>query len=198
MSKPNLSIILSHLGDDMAKAGREHLPAAYATGKGYAAAKSGVALAGRAEDANRAYQSVAKNEAFIGQFLSRLEHDISAVDPLDFEDVDVFLAEIDRVFDIYANRIDAWTNYAEQSYLDGFMAGAGEAADSLATDWGVTSEEVGMIWHTAEDEKVCEICADLDGEWFPASEMDLSTEAHNGCRCPEYFELAPNPDAVAA
>ncbi len=206
-SKPNLSIILSHLGDDMAKAGRKHLPSAYATGKGYAAAKSGVSLTGRAEDANRAYKSIAKNEVFIGEFLSRLESDISAIDPLDFLDVDQFLAEIDRVFDVYANRIDAWTNYAEQSYLDGFMAGAEEASDSLAQEWGVTSEEVGMFWRTAEDELVCDICAALDGEWFPASEMDIGTEAHIGCLIPGQVvetikgpvpieDVSPSGDAV--
>ncbi len=190
-----LSIILAELWGKMEREGQEHLGQAYATGKGYAAAKSGKQLSAGMEDARRAAASIEFNAEKASEMLADLDHDILAISPSTFDSIDDYMAELDRIFDSYASRANAYAYYAEQSYLDGFVAGAQQAAPDLAADWGVKPGEVGFFWRTAADERVCLTCEALDGQWFPAEEMGLATVAHVGCRCGEFFELAPNPEA---
>ena len=44
----------------------------------------------------------------------------------------------------------------------------------------------GTIWITAQDEKVCDRCAPLQGQWYPAKSYHERAPLHNFCRCYEY------------
>lgn len=182
MPKTALYIALQELGERMREAAEEHLPKAYATGKGYAAAKSGHQISAGRRDADIAARSMQFNDEKLTAMLANLDRDILSIDPAAYASIDEYLAEIDRIFDAYAGRANAYVYYAEQSYLDGFMQGGMEVRDELATDYGVTPQETGFYWRTAADEKVCPTCEALDGEWFPLAEgeLALSWQSHIG------------------
>ncbi|MFA6971376.1 MAG: phage minor head protein [Gallionella sp.] len=77
---------------------------------------------------------------------------------------------------------------------------------TLASMAGLTFEAggeegafAGGFWHTHEDDKVCEGCNRLDGQWMTFEEFNQiygDTDCDGNCRCGELFEPAPAPEGA--
>ena len=58
-------------------------------------------------------------------------------------------------------------------------------------------EPVGIIWYTAEDDRVCYQCNYLNGRWFPSEQAyQLASSIHPNCRCPAHFDIGVPSDAL--
>lgn len=191
--KNEVQAVLSILLDELTASGEEHLPKAYAVGKAYAAAKSGYEIEASPLDRDISLRSVAFNSNQLNEMLQSLDREILSLNPASYATVTDYMKDIERVFDKYANRKQAWVYYAEQPFFDGFVQGSKEVQMDLATEYGVPDTQMGFTWKTAGDERVCPTCSSLDGQWFPLDSMDVAWSAHIGCRCPEYFTYGVNP-----
>ena len=50
----------------------------------------------------------------------------------------------------------------------------------------VPANDIGIIWHTAGDGRVCKVCDFLNGRWFDGKEaVDLASKVHPHCLLPE-------------
>lgn len=57
-------------------------------------------------------------------------------------------------------------------------------------------EPVGIIWYTAEDDRVCYQCDYLNGRWFPSEQAyQIASSIHPNCRCPAHFDIGTPSDA---
>lgn len=189
-----LKVALNILLGDLLRAGKEYLPEAYATGKAYAAAKSGLDIGAYPLDNDIAQMAVSFNSEKLHQMIRDMDAEILALDPTNYDSVNSYMADVNRVFNKYEGRRHAYTYYAEQPFFDGFIQGGKDIAPEMARNGGVTSSDIGFTWHTAHDEKVCFTCRGLDGQWFPLTSREVAWTAHIGCRCPEYFTYDPNPE----
>lgn len=97
----------------------------------------------------------------------------------------------------YANRLIAWRaeNIARTEYAFAFNYGNFEAMRQ-ARDLGLVGPNIIKIWQTAEDEKVCPVCAPLNGqivdldETFPITgTTSFTPPAHPRCRCTLVFRV---------
>jgi len=63
---------------------------------------------------------------------------------------------------------------------------------------GIMPQDAQKIWMTAEDERVCPICGDLDGETVPMystfSTGVMTIPAHNSCRCDVSYLPSETPE----
>jgi len=193
-SKIAYEILLS----DLLNLGDKSIGDSYSLGKGYAAAKSGIDVVGNPLDDDFVLNYKTRNAVSVADMVKALDNDIMAVNPAAFASVDDYMAELNTIFDKYENRSAAWAFSNEQPFFDGFVQGSKDVQDDIARDRGVDRDQIGFTWRTSEDEKVCVICNDLDGEWFPIDELDIVWTAHIGCRCPEHFVYDVNPDAKEA
>lgn len=50
-------------------------------------------------------------------------------------------------------------------------------------NWGVAGVQVQAEWKTAEDDRVCEECAHMEGQIFTLKEVEGMIPKHPGCRC---------------
>lgn len=178
--KNELQSILTILLDNLVAAGEEQLPKAYAAGKAYAAAKSGYEIEASPLDKDISLRSVAFNSKQLNEMLQGLDREILSLNPVNYASVDDYMKDIERVFDKYANRKQAWVYYAEQPFYDGFVQGSKEVQMDLAQEYGVPDNQMGFTWKTAADEKVCSVCNSLDGQWFPLDNLDIAWSAHIG------------------
>jgi SPP1 gp7 family putative phage head morphogenesis protein len=60
-------------------------------------------------------------------------------------------------------------------------------------NWGVVGVNVQAEWTTANDGRVCEICASMEGKVFKLSEAQGLIPAHSNCRC-AWLPAAPEYD----
>lgn len=72
---------------------------------------------------------------------------------------------------------------------------------SLAVAEGMTKEASDVVgggrWVTEKDDKVCEACSKLDGQWMSAEEFLFTVQdIHPNCRCIELFDWEVVPEAV--
>lgn len=80
----------------------------------------------------------------------------------------------------------------------------GAAGEGRLNAWGammiqgIIPQDAQKVWMTAEDERVCPICGDLDGETVPmGSEFSvgvMTIPAHPNCRCDVSYLPSPTPD----
>ena len=178
-----LAVLLTSL----LNAGDKNLKGAYAIGKGYAAAKSGFDVEANPIDVGLAAKSIDFNAVHINDLVRNMEDDIMRINPGNYATAADYMADVDKTFDRYASRASSITAFAEQPFKDGFIQGGKEVQTKLASKLGVSSDEVGFVWATVGDERVCDICRGLDGTWFPLDHGAGVWSAHIGCRCPEYF-----------
>ncbi len=162
-----MNVELAILLSDLTLKGQKYLTGAYAIGKGYAAAKSGEEIGASPADYAHAANAVDFNTTRMRKLIDDMETEIRRLDPAYYASTDDYMAAVNGVFDRYEARTHAITMYAEEPFMAGFVQGGKEAQDGLAKKLLVSSDEVGFIWRTVGDERVCPICLDLDGTWFP-------------------------------
>ena len=49
--------------------------------------------------------------------------------------------------------------------------------------WGVTTVSIDVEWRTAGDDRVCDLCAPLEGKIFTLDEVEGMIPLHPQCRC---------------
>jgi len=87
-----------------------------------------------------------------------------------------FMSEVDRIID---------------ELSDGGLVPPEEGSGVYA------GEPVGVIWFTAEDDRVCTKCDYLNGRWFSAQQAyQLASSIHPHCRCPQHFRVGIPSDAL--
>jgi SPP1 gp7 family putative phage head morphogenesis protein len=62
--------------------------------------------------------------------------------------------------------------------------------------WASTGFIYAGIWHTGNDDRVCDLCSSLEGTHIGVEDTDSHPPAHTGCRCYETPEV--DMDAVNA
>ena len=61
----------------------------------------------------------------------------------------------------------------------------------------VPANDIGIIWHTAGDGRVCKVCDFLNGRWFDGKEaVDLASKVHVHCRCNQYWDVGTPDEAL--
>jgi len=102
------------------------------------------------------------------------------------------LKEEGETADEFQSRIDEWETAVRER----------QALSTLE----IETEFAGGIWHTMEDEKVCDECNSLDGQWVSYDELASlygmgaagtfypHPSIHPRCRCAYLFEPAPAPE----
>ena len=69
---------------------------------------------------------------------------------------------------------------------------AAQVGGEMMSHFGVSQ----WRWDAFNDKLVCEVCADLNGETFDASDNDSYPPAHPNCRCGQFFLLEDDESAA--
>ena len=70
------------------------------------------------------------------------------------------------------------------------------ATKSIKVKQAQTDVQDILVWTTQEDEKVCPICEELDGEQWTIDDPDLQQppdDTHDNCRC--YLDIIPGEES---
>jgi len=104
-----------------------------------------------------------------------------------YADISEFDGEFDGVMDNEEHRLSI---YAINGLTLGLMAGMiGEIQDEFG----------GGYWHTSADDRVCDGCDRLDGQWMSFDEFDSvygQNDCDGNCRCGELFEPSEAPTGM--
>ena len=68
------------------------------------------------------------------------------------------------------SRVSAWAWVLSPTLAAGLSAGVDENRAEIAEEEGLPVQDIGVLWYTAEDGKVCKRCDYLAGRWFPAKQ----------------------------
>jgi hypothetical protein len=192
---------LDSLKDDLSREAQDAIIVAYLLGKQKAAHYTGEVYNPElsASDKEEIQRLVAQNDEYLDGFMDTLseEHDNTLFDLAptgfiegvkEYDDIDEFDQEFDGVMDNQEYRLGSYAlNGLENALAIGMIAGLG----------GVF---VGGYWHTEEDDKVCDDCGPLDGQWMSLDEFSAicvdEDGIHPNCRCKRLFEpaFAPGDD----
>ena len=94
-------------------------------------------------------------------------------------------------------RVSLWAWVLSPALAAGLSAGVDENRNEIAEDENIPATEVGVLWYTAEDAKVCKRCEYLAGRWFPAKQAyELAATVHPRCRCPAHFDVGIPSDTT--
>jgi len=188
---------LDSLKDDLSYKAKEHITNSYNLGRQKGAYFTGAAfLASLSQkDKDTVKQILDRNDRFLDSFMDEMTEEFDEVlfnktptgmieSEKVYDDVDEFDSEFSDVMDTQEHRLDL---YAINGLSLGLMAGLMSSTEE---------QFAGGIWHTSEDDRVCDGCASLDGRWMSYDEYDLlfgNNECDGNCRCGELFEpsLAP-------
>jgi hypothetical protein len=188
------------LKDDLSYKAKEHISSAYNLGRQKGVYYTGAAFltAMQQEDKDRVQAILDRNDKFLDGFMDDMVDEFDNVlftktpagmieAEKTYDDIDEFDDEFTGVMDNKEHRLGL---YAINGLSLGLMAGMMmETEDQFA----------GGIWHTSEDDRVCDGCDKLDGMWMSFEEYDTlygNNECDGNCRCGELFEptLAPGDE----
>ena len=95
------------------------------------------------------------------------------------------------------SRVSSWAWVLSPTLAAGLSAGVDENRIEFAEDENIPAQDVGVLWYTAEDGKVCKRCDYLAGRWFPAKQAyELAATVHPNCRCPAHFDVGIPSEAL--
>ena len=189
---------LDDMKDDLSQKAKDHLTIAYNLGrqKGafYAATVFDPKLSQR--DREKIQQIISRNDEYLDEFMDDLSDeydnvlfDMSPVGMVEgikeYDSVDDFDNAFNEVMDTQEHRLSV---YAINGLSLALISGMVE----------VTKEDFGGgFWHTSLDDRVCDGCDRLDGQWMSYDEfLDLygNNDCDGNCRCGELFEPAEPPE----
>ena len=79
----------------------------------------------------------------------------------------------------------------------GMAAGVDDSRTEIAKAESIPASDIGIIWSTRDDDKVCSKCQFLNGRWFDAKEAyALVATVHPGCRCPPTWDVGTPDEAI--
>jgi hypothetical protein len=190
------------LKDDLSYKAKEHISSAYNLGRQKGVYYTGAAFltAMQQADKDRVQEILDRNDKFLDGFMDDMVDEFDDVlftktpagmieAEKTYDDIDEFDSEFTDVMETKEHRLGL---YAVNGLSLGLMAGMMmETGDQFA----------GGVWHTSEDDRVCDGCDKLDGMWMSFDEYDTlygNNECDGNCRCGELFEptLAPG-DSMA-
>lgn len=95
------------------------------------------------------------------------------------------------------NRAASWAWVLSPALAMGLAAYINAARNEIGRAEGLEPNDIGIIWLTAEDEKVCKKCLYLAGRWFPAKQAyEIASTIHIGCRCSRFFDVGIPSEAM--
>jgi len=90
-----------------------------------------------------------------------------------------------------------WTWALSPATAVGIAAGVDASRAIIARAENLDPSDIGVIWLTAEDAKVCKKCLYLAGRWFNAKDAyEIAATIHPHCRCPAHFDVGVPSEAL--
>jgi hypothetical protein len=187
-----LNDTLSELSKKMQLAAASFIPLAYTMGRNKAAKKYGLHAWGEIDNVN-IITLLNRHAEELSKSMSAIELRASQGEPLS------------DLLDGLISRIGSWAwvlspalALGMASYVD---TNRHQIADQIQVEIGNTDpDDIGIIWYTAEDRRVCSKCLYLAGRWFDAKQAyALAASVHGGtgtCRCPAHFDIGTPNEAL--
>ena len=189
--------ILSDMASDIQTQFAAYLPKAYQTGRIKAERKYGVISGGMAWD-DRDNANIAlllnRHAEELSKSMANAEQQVNDGKP------------INEVIQNFIGRVSSWSwalfpamALGMAAFVDDNRQAITETIRERQPDLlePIHPSDIGIIWHTAGDGRVCKICDFLNGRWFDAKEAyDIAAKTHPGCRCGHYFDVGTPDEAL--
>jgi hypothetical protein len=194
--------ILASLSKNMQLAASQFLVLAYTLGRNKAAKKYGILPWGEIDNVNIA-MLINRHAQELAASMAALELRASQGEPLK------------DLLDGLIHRVGSWSWVLSPALALGLAAYVDTARRDIATQIQVetvppgkppisgavgvlpAANDIGIIWYTAEDKRVCPKCLYLAGRWFDAKQAyDLARSIHIGCRCSAFFDIGMPDEAL--
>ncbi|WP_303677625.1 hypothetical protein [Dehalococcoides mccartyi] len=103
---------------------------------------------------------------------------------------------LSELIDNLIKRASSWSWVLSPALSMGTAAYIDSARSEISEIDDVEPNDIGIIWLTAEDSRVCPKCLLLAGRWFDAREAyHIAATIHPGCRCSAHFDVG-TPDTA--
>lgn len=176
---------LSNLAQEIQKQAESFIPKAYRLGQKKAQTRYGIVKPWGDRDnvniallLNRHAEELSKSMAKIDQIVSQggsLEQGINSL-----------LA-----------RVSSWAWVLAPALAMGLAEYTSSNRQEIAATEGISVDDIGIIWLTARDARVCPKCQYLNGRWFDAKQAyEVAATIHPGCRCPQHFDVGVPSEAM--
>jgi hypothetical protein len=177
--------VLMELAAEMQKAANSYIPKAYEIGRAKAQAKYGVVKPWGESDNVNVELLLTRHAAELSTSMARVEQAANAGKPLA------------GLIDGLLKRASAWSWTLFPAMAMGLAAYVEQNRTEIAVVEKIPASDIGIIWLTAEDERVCKKCLYLAGRWFPAKQAyEIATTIHPGCRCSRFFDVGTPDEAM--
>jgi len=188
---------LDGLKDNLSYKAKEHITNAYNLGRQKGVYYTGAAFlaAIQQKDKEKVQEILNSNDEYLDGFMDDMVDEYDDIlftktpsgiieSEREFDDIDAFDNEFSDVMDTQEHRLSL---YAINGLSLGLIAGLISTTEDMYA---------GGVWHTSNDDRVCDGCDRLDGQWMSYDAFDAlygNNECDGNCRCGELFEptLAP-------
>jgi len=178
--------ILSGMATALASLAAIYIPRAYRIGKDKAKRKYGPAVSAWNTTDN------ANVELLLTRHAEELAKTLAAI-----EAAALIGTPLEEGLAALASRSASWAWVLSPALAMGMASGVDSARTQIAREEGLSPDEIGIIWYTAEDAKVCEKCLYMAGRWYDAHDAyALAAAIHPNCRCLESFDIGTPTDAL--
>lgn len=176
--------VLSELAKQIQLAAARFIPLAYALGRKKAAKKYGVKPWGEKDNVN-VTMLLNRHAEELAQSMARIEESASQGESLS------------ALIGGLINRAGSWSWALSPAVAMGLASYVDDARQDIAEVEGLPAANIGIIWYTAEDARVCKRCLYLSGRWFDAKEAyALASTIHRNCRCSAHFDVGTPDEAL--
>lgn len=177
--------VLAQLAENMQKLASQHIPKAYRLGKEKGQRKYGISpLWGDRDNVN------------VSLLLNRHSQELAKT-MTTMEAVVASGVSLDAVIEHLIGRSGAWSWVLSPALAMGLASYVDETRKEIAQAEAIPSNDIGIIWLTAEDQRVCSKCLYLAGRWFDAkTAYEIAARIHPGCRCPANFDVGTPGEAM--
>lgn len=163
----------------------EYIPKGYALGRAKVEARYGIVIPWTDADNANLQVLLNRHAEVLKDSFTRMEQEIIDGKPAG-----------DVVKKLHG-RLHMWSWVLSPALAMGIAGYIDGARNHIGRAEGVPAEDIGVIWDTAHDPKVCPKCQYLNGRWFSARDAYvLAANVHPGCRCPQHFDVGDPSDAL--
>ena len=177
---------LEKLALEMQKLAMVYLPLAYLLGKRKAEKKYGIKQKWSDKDNVNVEILLNRHAEELSGSMATIEKQVSEGKP------------VEGLIDNLISRAGSWAWVLSPALAMGLSAYVDDNRTEIGKIENLNSNNIGIIWYTAEDSRVCKICSYLAGRWFDAKQAyDLAAKVHPGCRCPAHFDVGTPDEALS-